>query len=96
MGEVVVTDVRERGRYEAHLDGALAGFAQYRRNDDVIVFVHTQVDPAFEGRGIGSALARTSLDAARAGRLRVDPQCPFYAAWIGKHPEYADLVADPA
>ncbi len=92
MDEVVVTDVPERSRWEAHLDGELAGVATYRREGRVVTFVHTEVDPAFEGRGIGGALARASLDAARAAGDRVDPQCPFYASWIGKHPDYADLV----
>ena len=52
------------------------------------------VDPAFEGRGIGSQLATFALDDARARGLAVVPRCPFFAAFIGRHPEYADLVAD--
>src|SRR5690606_17493780 len=53
---------------------------------------HTVVETAAEGRGVGSALARTALDAARAEGLRVVPQCPFIAAYIARHPDYADLV----
>lgn len=82
-----------QSRYEAHVDGTLAGFADYVLDGDRIVFTHTEVDDAFEGQGVGSALARTALDDVRArGTHRVVPQCPFIAGWIDKHPDYADLV----
>ncbi|GAA4968177.1 GNAT family N-acetyltransferase [Yinghuangia aomiensis] len=87
-----VTDVPDKKRYEARLDGALAGFADYLRTPDVIAFVHTEVDPAFEGRGVGGALVRASLDDARRAGTKILPVCPFYSGWIAKHPEYQDLV----
>lgn len=95
MSDVVVTDNPAEHRYEARIDGELAGFAQYALRPGSIVFIHTEVDPAFEGRGIGSALARQSLDEVRAkGELDVIPLCPFYKGWIGKHPQYDDLVSE--
>lgn len=85
----------EAHRYAAYLDGALAGFTVYELAEDParIVFVHTEVDDAFEGRGVGSAIARAALDDVRAtGERRVVPQCPFIRGWIEKHPDYADLL----
>ncbi len=79
-------------RYEAFLDGRLAGVAEYRLAPGVVTFVHTEVDPAFEGRGIGRRLAAGALDDVRARGLSVRPRCPFIAAFIRRHPEYADLV----
>ena len=67
MSEPVVTDNVELQRFEARLDGALAGFAEYQLADELMVFTHTEVDPSFEGRGVGSALAKFALD-----KLRVD------------------------
>ncbi|KAA2266978.1 N-acetyltransferase [Solihabitans fulvus] len=90
--DVDVRDVPEQNHYEATVDGAHAGLAAYHRTKRVIVFTHTEVDPAFEGRGVGGALARTALDQARADGLEVLPVCPFFKAWIDKHPDYADLV----
>ena len=82
------------GRYEAHLDGELAGFADFHMRSDVVVFTHTVVDDRFEGRGVGSELARFALDDVRSdGRRRVLPRCPFIKAWIQRHPEYAPLVS---
>lgn len=91
---VEVADVPEQNRYEARLDGAadVAGFAQYIRTAELVAFVHTEVDPRHEGKGVGSALVRQSLDETRAAGLRVLATCPFYAAWIHRHPEYQDLL----
>jgi predicted GNAT family acetyltransferase len=92
--DVVVRDVPERDRYEAWAGERLAGFLQYSRWGDALVLIHTEVELEFEGKGVGSALARTVLDQARAAGLWVDPRCPFIARWIARHPEYLDLVPE--
>jgi predicted GNAT family acetyltransferase len=93
MSDIEVSNNTELSRYEAHVDGRLAGFAEYHLRSSSIVFTHTEVDPEFEGRGIGSTIIRTSLDEIRAaGVYDVVPICPFYKGWIEKHPDYADLV----
>lgn len=93
--DITVEDRPTENRYVA-LDGDdVVGFAAYERRDDVVVLTHTVVQPEAEGRGVGSSLARTALDAARAAGTRVVPQCEFMAAWIERHPDYADLVTGP-
>ena len=88
---VEVTDSAERSRYEAHVDGELAGFSAYQLGGADIVFTHTEVH--LEGRGVGSALVHGALDdVRRKGTLRVVAQCPFLKAYLEKHPEYADLT----
>ena len=94
MGDVVIADNRDFWRVEAHVDGAVAGFVAYRDRPGRRIFTHAEIDPAFEGRGVGGALARAALDEARAHGLGVTPACPFIHSWIEKHPEYADLVVD--
>jgi len=87
-----VVDDQLRSRWEARVDGDLAGVVAYELDDGVVTFTHTVVADAFEGRGVGSALARAALDDARAQGLAVVPRCPFIAGWIEHHPAYADLV----
>jgi uncharacterized protein len=87
----VVDNPAER-RYEAAIGDRLAGIVTYRLRPGQIVFLHTEVLPAFEGRGIGSRLAAGVLDDARARGLSVVPRCPFIAAYIRRHPDYASLV----
>ena len=89
-----VADNPAHRRYEAHLAGELAGFSQYRLEGDRVVVTHTQVDPAFEGGGVGSGLVRYLLDDIRRRELKVVPLCPFVRSYIRRHPDYADLVAE--
>jgi len=93
MSEVVVTDNPGESRYEAHVEGELAGIAEYHLTKSSIVFTHTEVFDGYEGKGVGSTLARHALDDVRAkGGRDVVPVCPFINGWIDDHPDYADLV----
>jgi predicted GNAT family acetyltransferase len=78
-------------RFEAYLDGETA-FTEYVLHNGAMVLPHTVVPPAFEGKGVGSALAKAALGYARDHGLTVKPVCPFIAGYILKHPEWQDLV----
>jgi uncharacterized protein len=82
------------GRYELRIGGRRVGLADFYRRGNTVVIPHTETSPEFGGRGLASRLVRYCLDDIRGQHLRVDPACPFVAAYIRKHPEYADLVAD--
>jgi uncharacterized protein len=92
--DVRVIDVPERSRFEVRVGDEVAGFTEYRRHQDLIVFIHTLIDPRFEGRGLGSQLVRTALSQARSDGLSVLPFCPFVRAYIAAHGEYLDLVPE--
>ena len=62
------------------MDGALAGFAVYRLAPGRITFVHTEIDDAYAGQGLGGQLARAALDDVRGRGLAVRPDCPFIRA----------------
>ncbi len=85
----------ETSRFEITLDGETA-FAEYRLHPDegYITLPHTVVPPAFEGKGVGSALAKAALGYARQQGLKVKPLCPFIARYITTHPEWQDLVRE--
>ncbi|KQR82248.1 GNAT family N-acetyltransferase [Sphingomonas sp. Leaf343] len=86
-----VRDNRAEQEFTLEVDGERA-VAAYQLYGDEIVFTHTVVPPAIEGRGVGSRLIRVALDSARDRGLKVLPQCPFVADFIRKHPGYRDLV----
>lgn len=93
MRGLTITHLPEQLRYEAQLDGEIAGYTEYEYTDDYIVFTHTEVTPEAEGLGVASALAKAALDDVREdGIRRVLPSCPFIKNWLGKHPEYQELV----
>jgi predicted GNAT family acetyltransferase len=87
-----VHDNPARQRFELDVEGHTA-FSTYRRADGVLTVMHTEVPTELNGRGIGSKLVRGVLDIARAEGLKVKPLCPFVAAYMDKHAEYADLRA---
>jgi uncharacterized protein len=95
MGTQTTVEVRDHpdeSRFEAYVDGALAGFSAYVVGHDMLNFVHTEVDDAYEGQGVGSALVRQSLDQLRErGDVRVTASCPFVRTWMRKHPDYLEL-----
>ena len=90
LTQAEVVDAPEASRYER-----VIGFAAYRRRNDRIVFIHTEVDESYEGRGLGNRLAEAALEDVRGKGLVVVPLCPFIARYIQQHPEYHDLVATP-
>ena len=91
---VQVVDASERSRFEVRVQGEIAGYAEYRRRPELIAFVHTVVDPRFEGQGLASQLVRAALSEARSEELSVLPFCPFVRGFIANHTEYLDLVPD--
>ncbi|MBN8848909.1 MAG: N-acetyltransferase [Sphingomonas sp. 67-36] len=88
----IVRDNRAEQEFELDVDGHRA-LAAYQIEGDRIVFTHTLVPKALEGRGIGSKLIRAALDSARDQGLKVVPQCSFVRAYIERHDEYRDLLA---
>ena len=81
----------ELHRFELDAGGQMA-VAYYHLSPGVITFTHTEVPNELSGRGVGSALARGALDIVRAEGLKVVAQCPFISAFMGKHPEFNDLL----
>jgi uncharacterized protein len=88
-----ITDNVETHRYELTVDGAVAGYVEYHDHGNRRSLNHTVVEPAYEGQGLGSQLARGALDDARARGLDVLPSCPFIRSYIARHRDaYVDLV----
>jgi predicted GNAT family acetyltransferase len=79
-------------RYEIEEEGETA-FAAYRLEGDTIVFHHTVVPEALEGRGVGSALVGGALEDVRAQGLKVEPLCSFVRHYIERHRDAQDLLA---
>lgn len=88
-----VTFNASASRYEIHVDGELAGFAEVEDEGAAAVFPHTVIEPRFGGQGLGGVLVRHALDDVRAQGRSVVPACSFVERFIEKHPDYQDLLA---
>jgi predicted GNAT family acetyltransferase len=89
-----IHDNVELDRFELDFDEGTA-VAYYRLTPDAVVFVHTFTPEPLRGKGAASQLVRGALDWAKARGLKVVPECSFVAAFIVRHPEYADLASGP-
>lgn len=92
MATEVLND-EQLNRYELLVDGEHVGAADYQIRDHELVFVHTEIDPAHEGHGLGGELARGALNLVRADTdYRVRATCQFMKKYLETHPEYQDLL----
>jgi predicted GNAT family acetyltransferase len=92
--DVRVRDNEANHRFELLVDGAAAGLAAYRVRDGQTVVTHSEVDPAFRGKGLGGELARLTLDQLRAQGARVVVACPFFVKYVGEHHDWDDIIED--
>lgn len=87
----VTHDVNVR-RFEVRAGDGPSSFLSYTFEGDRVVFDHTFVPDELRGRGIAANLVRAALNEARQRRWRIVPRCSYVAAFIKRHPEFADLV----
>ncbi|MGH6710795.1 MAG: GNAT family N-acetyltransferase [Bradyrhizobium sp.] len=85
-------DNEAASRFELEIEGAVA-FVSYRKSPGAITLEHTEVPPELGGKGIGSKIARATLDAVRAQGRKLTVECEFIQGFMKKHPEYDDLLA---
>jgi uncharacterized protein len=90
----IVRDNPDQNRFEIDLGDGEYAFAAYNLLPGAIRFYHTVVPESHGGHGLGTALIKTGLAAARERGLKVIPICPFFRAYLKKHPEEQDIV-DP-
>jgi predicted GNAT family acetyltransferase len=88
-----ITHNADKQRYEIEVDGILAGYTQAIEDGDVVTFPHTVIFDQFEGQGLASQLVAEALDDIRVRDKKVVATCPYVARFIGKHQDYADLLA---
>ena len=92
--ETIRVDRDEAGhRYRIRVGEVTAGFTEFRQDGSRLRFVHTEIDPAFGGRGLATSLVEAAMaDVAERGE-EVVPLCPFVAKYLRSH-EIAGLVVD--
>ncbi|GAB3793079.1 GNAT family N-acetyltransferase [Dyella agri] len=83
---------RAEHRFEVEVEGVRC-VLEYLLAGGVMTITHTGVPSAVGGRGVAGELVRRALDTARAEGWKVQPACSYSAAWMKRHPEYAELRA---
>ncbi|MET0734152.1 MAG: GNAT family N-acetyltransferase [Microbacterium sp.] len=85
-GDPTVTRNDEAGRYELRLGDVLAGFTEFWIDPQGrLVFPHTEIDPAFEGRGLSKELVSHAMTDAAARGETVVPLCPVVSRYLKRN-----------
>ena len=87
----LVTDNVAEHRFELVEAGQIA-FADYVRREGRLVIPHVEAPIALRGTGAASRLMEGVAAHARTEGVRIVPLCSYAAAWLQRHPEYADLI----
>lgn len=87
------TTVTQRGtEFTITVNGQTVGAAAFEDRGNRRVFVHAEVDDAFQGRGLATILVGEAINSTRADGLGVVAVCPMVAAFLRKHNEFDDIV----
>ena len=78
-------------QFELHVDGMVC-LLQYRATSGKIIIYHTEVPPPLQNRGLAARMTRAALEYARTLGWKVEPRCPYTAAFLRRHREYSDLL----
>lgn len=89
-----VVDQPSLSRFELIEDGKLAYSDYYTDGDGVLVLPHVEADPALRGKGVAGRLMEGMLRIVRERGQKVRPVCSYAVAYIARHPEHQDLLAD--
>ena len=65
----------------------------YQLDGGRVVFGHTGVPSAYQGRGLAAQLVEAGLQWARDEGLKVVPACSYVQTYLQRHPEWQHLVA---
>lgn len=82
-------------RFEISVDGNVAGFTQFTDREHRRIFPHTEIGEDFGGQGLAGIVVEEAMRATREEGRTIVPVCPYVKKWLGKHPEYDELVAKP-
>ena len=78
-------------RFEIWIDSKLSKL-DYIEDGKNFVITHVGVQPELRGQGLAGKIVEVGLEYAKEKSLRVVPMCSYAAAYIRRHPEYAELT----
>ena len=93
MLEVKQINRETKGEFIATFDGNKAGVMTYSwAGADKIIIDHTEVEPAYNGKGVGKEMVYKAVEFARENNLKIIPLCPFAKKVFDKTPEFRDVL----
>lgn len=91
MEKLEVVNNPSEKRFETWIEGKLSKL-DYIEDGKNFVITHVGVQPELRGQGVAGRIVQVGLEYAKARSMRVVPMCSYAAAYIRRHPEYAELT----
>ncbi|UAB81399.1 N-acetyltransferase [Marixanthomonas sp. SCSIO 43207] len=91
--EIELNDNTDKSRFEVEIQDKMA-IMDYKKKDNKLYILHTEVPKEFEGKGIASAMVKKVLHLIKEKDMKLVSLCPFVSGYIKRHPEYKSLVAN--
>ena len=88
----ILHDIQKQKFYVV-VDG-LESHLEYVKMENVLNLIHTYVPNALRGKGIAGEVVKAALTYAEENELKIIPSCSYVAAYIQRHKEYENLVAE--
>jgi predicted GNAT family acetyltransferase len=85
--EIHIQSAEADSRYELLVGGKPVGKLVYRDEGDTRIFLHTEVEPAYRGRGMATRLIEWALDDVRDSGKHLWVKCPTVSDYLARHPE---------
>jgi predicted GNAT family acetyltransferase len=87
-----ITNNHASNRFEVSLREGI-GFLRYRIDAGTMHLLYVEVPPEARGHGVAAELSHAALEFAKERGFKVIPICSYVAAYLRRHPEYAEMTA---
>lgn len=82
-------------RFTISVGGKTLDGTYFADRDGARVFYHTEVDEAYQGRGLATILVGEAVQATHNADMRIVPGCDVVVGYVEKHPALSDAVDAP-
>ena len=83
----------KRGAFFIEDDGKEVALMHYIfSGPEKFIIDHTEVNEAYEGKGLGKQLVKAGVEYAREHKMKILPYCPFAKKIFAMTPEFGDVL----
>jgi uncharacterized protein len=91
--EINQSESGSKGKFQALENGTQIGLMTYSiAGEDKIIIDHTEVIPAYNGKGIGKKLVVKAVEFARKNNIKILPLCPFARGVFARNKDLRDVL----
>ncbi len=91
--EIVLKEDQNKGFSMAREDNKRVGMMTYSIAGTALIIIdHTEVEQAYNGKGIGKQMLYKIVEMAREKQIKIIPLCPFAASMFKKLADIKDVL----